>query len=162
MPSPRHGLMAIAFRSPHSCVPFCRVTLRGYKPPNPAYPRELRTPGDHLSKRRLDLGLRQKDVAQRLCVNVNTETNWELGQSGPALWFVPRITKFLGYVPGPAIESSSSLGARRARRWPIGWFKQCNLGSIKPRSGGGFRWTGQNLPLRQRSPAIFGRGWMTF
>ena len=57
--------------------------------------------GDHLRKRRLDLGLQQKDVARQLGVTVNTVTSWEVNRSEPALWFVPRILRFLGYVPFP-------------------------------------------------------------
>jgi transcriptional regulator with XRE-family HTH domain len=55
--------------------------------------------GDHIRKRRLDLGLRQKDLARLLKANVNTVTNWEVGRSTPALRHVPGIIRFLGYVP---------------------------------------------------------------
>jgi transcriptional regulator with XRE-family HTH domain len=39
------------------------------------YPDALVTLGDHIRKRRLDLGLRQRDVAAQFGVNVNTVTN---------------------------------------------------------------------------------------
>ena len=55
--------------------------------------------GDHLRKRRLDLGLRQKDVAKQLGVNKDTIRNWEVGRAAPALWRWPAIIRFLGYVP---------------------------------------------------------------
>ncbi len=92
--------------------PFYHVTLRGQRPLPAAYPKELGTLGDHLRKRRLDLGLRQKDVARQLGANVTTVTNWELGHSGPALWFVPRIIEFLGYVPCDTSPDSLPLPDR--------------------------------------------------
>ena len=53
-------------------MPFCHIQLTARKPPSPAYPRELKTLGDHLRKRRLDLGLLQPDVALELRVNEMT------------------------------------------------------------------------------------------
>ncbi len=73
--------------------------MRGQKPPLAAYPRGLRTIGDHLRKRRLDLGLLQRDVARALGVRVDTVRNWEVGRNGPAQWQWPAIVAFLGYVP---------------------------------------------------------------
>ena len=45
------------------------MSLTASRPLPPAYPRELKTLGDHLRKKRLDLGLLQKDVSQSLGVN---------------------------------------------------------------------------------------------
>jgi len=56
--------------------------------------------GDHLRKRRLDLGLLQKDVAATIGVDTCTITNWEKGRSEPELRFIPKIVNFLGYEPG--------------------------------------------------------------
>ena len=64
------------------------------------------TLGDHLRKRRLDLGLLQKDVAQRLGVNIDTVTNWELNRTEPALRFIARIIRFLGRMPFDATRGS--------------------------------------------------------
>ena len=58
--------------------------------------------GEQLRKRRLDLELRQEDVARRLGTNVNTVTNWELDRTEPALRYVPAIIEFLG---GSLIEA---------------------------------------------------------
>jgi len=90
-------------------LPFCHVTLRGQKPLPKAYPRALCTIGDHLRKRRLDLGLLQREVAERLGVNEATVTNWELNRTSPALWFLPAIVRCLGYVPWSA---DGSIGQR--------------------------------------------------
>ena len=88
-------------------LPFCHVRLKGQKPPAGGYPTELRTIGDHIRKRRLDLGLRQKDLAELLGVNVNTVTNWELGRSQPVLPAIPRLIQFLGHSPFPKPKSFS-------------------------------------------------------
>jgi transcriptional regulator with XRE-family HTH domain len=80
-------------------LPFCHISLKGQKPLPKAYPRELKTVGDHLRKRRLDLKLLQKQVALILGVEEATIWNWENNHSSPNLHYIPRIIKFLGYVP---------------------------------------------------------------
>jgi DNA-binding XRE family transcriptional regulator len=84
--------------------------LRGLpRPLPPAYPSELRTIGDHLRRRRLDLGLLQREVAERLGVVPGTLTNWELNRTKPALRFLPGIINLLGFDPS---APGASLGER--------------------------------------------------
>src|SRR6266581_1418450 len=90
-------------------LPFCHVTLRGQKPLPRAYPRSLCTIGDHLRRRRLDLGLLQREVAERLGADPCSVTNWELNRASPALHFLPGITDLIGYLPWAA---GSSIGER--------------------------------------------------
>jgi len=52
-----------------------------------------------LRKRRLDQGLLQREVAQRLGVHKTTICNWETNHTSPQLRFIPRIIEFLGYMP---------------------------------------------------------------
>ncbi|MBI1807804.1 MAG: transcriptional regulator [Ignavibacteria bacterium] len=78
---------------------FCDVTLSAKKPPSVAYPKILRTIGDHLRKKRLDLKLYQKDVAKLLGVTTDTVTNWERNRGGLALRLIPKIIVFLRYDP---------------------------------------------------------------
>jgi transcriptional regulator with XRE-family HTH domain len=80
-------------------LPFCHLRLRAKKPVNKGYPRELKTIGDHIRKRRLDLGLQQTQVALVICVDKTTIMNWERGHRSPAIWTLPGIIKFLGYIP---------------------------------------------------------------
>jgi DNA-binding XRE family transcriptional regulator len=63
------------------------------------YPEILATLGDHLMKRRFELGLRQKEAAPHLGVNEWTVRNWEKGGREPAIRLWPRIIEFLGYDP---------------------------------------------------------------
>jgi DNA-binding XRE family transcriptional regulator len=59
-------------------LPFCHIRLKSPKPnPDNRYPKELKTLGDHLRKRRLDKGLLQNDLARLLGVDKTTVTNWE-------------------------------------------------------------------------------------
>ena len=80
-------------------MPSCCVTLRGRKPLPDAHRKELKTIGDRIRKRRLDLGLRQRDLAQLLGVHVTTVTNWEVGHSQPVLRYLPGLMRFLAPAP---------------------------------------------------------------
>ena len=71
-------------------MPFCQTTLKAKRPRIRAYPEELKTIGDHIRKRRLDLGLLQKDVGRLVGVDTTTVTNWEKGRTGPTnAWVIP-------------------------------------------------------------------------
>jgi len=80
-------------------LPFCKVTLKGQKPVSAAYPKTLKTLGDHLRKRRLDLKLLQKELAQKLDISETSIYNWENNRASPSLYLIPKIMKFLGYIP---------------------------------------------------------------
>jgi transcriptional regulator with XRE-family HTH domain len=62
------------------------------------------TLGDHMRRRRLELGLYQKDVAIQIGVTSSTIWNWENGWSSIALGYMPKIINFLGYNPLPHPE----------------------------------------------------------
>jgi DNA-binding XRE family transcriptional regulator len=87
-------------------LPFCQSRLAARRPAGPAYPSVLRHIGDHLRKRRLDLGLLQRQVAARIGASTTTITSWELGQTAPALGWMPPIIRFLGYDPPPRPRGS--------------------------------------------------------
>ena len=63
------------------------------------YPIEPKTIGEHLKKRRLDLGLKQKEVAAHLGIHLTTLQLWERGVGDPGVKPLPGIIRFLGYVP---------------------------------------------------------------
>ena len=54
------------------------------------YPIRPRTIGEKLKKKRLDMGLYQKDVAEIIGVDVNTVTNWEKGRCKPTKKFLKK------------------------------------------------------------------------
>lgn len=74
------------------------------------------TLGDHLRRRRIELGLQQKDVAVQIGVTASSIWNWEHG-SPIRLRSVAKVVEFLGYNPIPCPED---LIGRLA------WYKQVN------------------------------------
>ena len=77
------------------------MTLKGRKPLPEAYPKEINTLGDHIRKRRFDLGLLQREVAGQIGVDEATIYNWERQRNQPEIWFIAPIIGFLGYCPFP-------------------------------------------------------------
>ncbi|MBI5450172.1 MAG: helix-turn-helix transcriptional regulator [Gammaproteobacteria bacterium] len=51
--------------------------------------------GEHIKKRRLELGLTQKEVSEILGVASFTVLNWEKGKTDPMAGLMPRIVHFL-------------------------------------------------------------------
>jgi len=70
-------------------IPLEKQPLAGY-PTNPV------TIGDHIRKRRMDLGLLQREVAEIIGVTESSVWNWEHGVE-PEQHYNPKIIKFLGY-----------------------------------------------------------------
>jgi transcriptional regulator with XRE-family HTH domain len=68
------------------------------KHPLPCYPENPRTIGEHIRKKRMDLGLFQREVAKIIVVTESSIWNWEHGVE-PELRYIPQIVDFLGYVP---------------------------------------------------------------
>jgi len=80
-------------------LPICHFNFKSKKPNRKPYPKELKTIGDHIRKRRLDLNLYQSQVAEIINVETDTITNWEMNRYQPNLRFIPKIISFLGYSP---------------------------------------------------------------
>jgi len=80
-------------------LPFCHITLKAQKPLIPQYPTEIKTLGDHLRKRRLDLKLFQREAAEIIGVSKSGYENWETNRLNPMFWYYPKIIEFLGYLP---------------------------------------------------------------
>lgn len=62
------------------------------------YPFQPQTIGEHIRKRRMDLGLFQREVAGKIGVSEASVRNWER-ETEPELIYIPRIIELLGYVP---------------------------------------------------------------
>ena len=63
------------------------------------YEREPKTLGQHLKKRRMELGLRQRDEQARFSLDKETYANWEKGRCYPAMRNWPAIIAFLQFDP---------------------------------------------------------------
>jgi len=85
-------------------LPFCQLTISASHPRKPGYPKSLVTIGDHIRKRRLDLGLFQRQAAAQIGVDEASVWNWEKGGMKPEIRHLPRIINFLGYNPLPKPE----------------------------------------------------------
>lgn len=97
-------------------MPFCRATIKGLRPLPPAYPEDPQSLGEHLKRRRMDLGLTAKQVAARLGATKYAVWDWEWGRRDPRARYLPAIVDFLGYAPLPTTGFSAWLrAARRAR-----------------------------------------------
>jgi transcriptional regulator with XRE-family HTH domain len=92
--------VSILYLSISRCVAIrddLEIVLKGQKPSK--IPKVLNALGDHIRKRRLELGLLQREVAERLGVNESSVYNWEKNRSNPCIRFMPSIVDFLGYPP---------------------------------------------------------------
>jgi len=74
-------------------------------PQPPELEKEPATLGEHLRRKRIELGLEQKEVAARLGVSASAIWHWEHGWD-IARRFYPRIISFLGYNPFPMPEGT--------------------------------------------------------
>ena len=86
-------------------LPFCKITLKASRPKPKVYPREIKNLADHIRRRRIDLGLFQRQVAEMIGTSEQTVANWEGQHSKPALTLIPAIIRFLGYNPFPKAQS---------------------------------------------------------
>lgn len=75
------------------------------------------TVGDHIRKRRRELGLLQREAAERIGVTECSVYNWENGVSSPDFRKLPAIIAFLGYnpVPEPTDEAERRKWWRRSK-----------------------------------------------
>ena len=74
------------------------IAIPFQKQPLPGYPEHPLTIGEHIRKKRMDLGLLQREVAEIIGVTESSIWNWEHGVE-PELQYNPKIIKFLGYIP---------------------------------------------------------------
>jgi transcriptional regulator with XRE-family HTH domain len=80
--------------------------------------RRPQTLGEHLKKRRRQLGLLQREADERMGISTGTYTNWEKGKTQPvAAQFRPIVT-FLGYDPTP--EPTTLAERLEAKRRTLG------------------------------------------
>ncbi|ANA41574.1 transcriptional regulator [Geobacter anodireducens] len=74
------------------------IAIPMQKQPLPGYPEHPLTIGEHIRKKRMDLSLLQREVAEIIGVTESSIWNWEHGVE-PELQYNPKIINFLGYVP---------------------------------------------------------------
>jgi transcriptional regulator with XRE-family HTH domain len=113
------------------------------------WPLEPKTLGEHLRKRRGELGLFQAEVVAQLGVKVDTYLLWEQDRHEPVVRYYPAIFEFLEYDPFPEpvtlperiISQRRKLGltiSQAAKRTGVdgGTFRRWESGEWKPRMSG--------------------------
>lgn len=93
-------------------LPYCRAKITASWKPG-GYPKSLNQIGDHIRARRLDLGLRHRDVADQLGVHAASVRNWEMGRTEPALDLLRGVIEFLNYDP----RAKPATVGERIRIW---------------------------------------------
>ena len=86
---------------------FCHFTLTVKKTTAYTDSAKPKTIGNHIRKRRLNLGLSQHEVAKMIAVSDDTIRQWEKNVYKPLIRFYPKIIEFLTYVPLPKPHSFS-------------------------------------------------------
>jgi transcriptional regulator with XRE-family HTH domain len=104
-----------------------------------------------MRKKRLQLGLFQREVAQLLGVDPGTVLNWEKGRTEPPMMAMRAILGFLGYDPFPPSESLAErlLAKRREMGWSIE--EAARLAHVDP--GTWANWEHGGMPLFRRHRA---------
>ena len=109
-------------RSIHTYTPAltrCHFGIIGSKPPAHVitarpYPYDPNTLGDYLRKRRLDLNLTQKQLAEDILhTSTSNIRNWEANRRQVSLCFRPQVYEFIGFFP---CDVSLRLGLRLKQR----------------------------------------------
>jgi DNA-binding XRE family transcriptional regulator len=76
-------------------LPFCHFKIKAEKLKASRYPKEIRILGDPLRARRLDLGLRQKDVARLLDVTRDSGFYIETARVQPSEENALKVMRFV-------------------------------------------------------------------
>jgi transcriptional regulator with XRE-family HTH domain len=98
-------------------VPFCRqtpLTLKALRAKD--YPENPETLGEHLKKRRRQLGLLQRETAEMLGVSKDTVVNWEKDKTKPVAAQFRPVVAFLGYDPAPEPQTLAERVEAKRRR----------------------------------------------
>jgi transcriptional regulator with XRE-family HTH domain len=98
-------------------IPFCDGAVIRFPKPKRQHPLALVRLGDHLLKRRLDLGHSCKAAAGLIGIDPETLRNYETGRTEPEVRVLPLLTSYLGYSPLPVGETRGARikSARLAR-----------------------------------------------
>jgi transcriptional regulator with XRE-family HTH domain len=80
-------------------LPFSRLNNKVLKPLEIQHVERPITIGQHIRKKRAQLRLTQKYVAEKIGVSEDSITFWENERVIPQIQFYPKIVEFLGYEP---------------------------------------------------------------
>jgi DNA-binding transcriptional regulator YiaG len=91
-------------RSRRVLLPFCQIILKAAKPLKDIYSRsfyrlQLKNIGEKLREKRLQAGISQQTLAQKLNTSVVSIRSWEHARTIPNICYLPKLIEFLGYDP---------------------------------------------------------------
>jgi len=116
------------------------------------YSEHPETIGEHIRKKRSELGLLQQEIAPLFGVSEFTVTHWETDRYQPATKYLPAIISFLGYDPRPAAASPGErLQRQRTKR---GWSIQQAADVVGVDAGTWGRWEAGGTVQQKRHRAI--------
>jgi DNA-binding transcriptional regulator YiaG len=96
--------------STHHAVPFSELAVTVALTDKRAFPKELKTIGDHIKQARLERKMLIKDVIAALGICRWTHREWEHNNLEPFVYHYPKIIAFLGYYPFD--HETESLGGK--------------------------------------------------
>jgi DNA-binding transcriptional regulator YiaG len=109
-------------------LPFSRQHEKVRKPLGIKYNDNPNTLSQKIRNRRLELQLRQRDIARILKVSEDCITNWENNLAEPRIQNFPAIIAFLGY--NPFAINLGTLGGRIKQYRILGGLSHRNMGKI--------------------------------
>ena len=109
-----------------SLFPQLKTTLKSAV--KSGYPKSPQTIGEHIRKRRMDLQLKQEELAVIFDVSTDTITNWENNRSTPQISYYPALISFLGYLPTDI--DASTFGGRIMLNRYLNGHSHSQLGKI--------------------------------
>lgn len=100
-------------------MPSSRITLKALKPKETDF--EPKTLGQHLRKRRLQLGFTQTQAADQLGISPFTMLNLEKDRTKPSVAAMPSLIRWLGddHFPVPKTLQERMRAVRRVNGWTI-------------------------------------------
>jgi transcriptional regulator with XRE-family HTH domain len=91
--------------------------------------------GEGVRKRRLDLGLSQRELAAELGVTEDTVRNWESGRTvSPPVRYVPALIRLLGSDPHPSAGTPGEQILALRRRLGLTQRALARLAGVDPRT----------------------------
>src|SRR4029077_12664024 len=96
-----------------------RLRLNGKKPKDKAYPKKVTTIGDAIPKRRLELGLRQKDLAKIIGYDKTSVLNWKRAYAPKRRVLLRKGVVELDHEQPRRVDSQSSRMERK-----LGWWRK--------------------------------------
>jgi DNA-binding XRE family transcriptional regulator len=109
-----------------------RCPVSSYEKLGKRCPANPKTIGEHLRKRRIELGLEQTEVATSLGVCRSSLQHWEQNRGAPLPKQMPGVIRFLGYVPF-AEEPGFAGRLVYFRKCPVLARRNCRFEQVVPR-----------------------------